>query len=182
MRCFAGRAEEHGLCRAAMGHAAVEPVERLEPAGHPAEALLGEHDAQARVPFEHTAEDEVPRRAVRVPRELDEHDCSRRLGVSEVGQTAPGVDVQRDVELLAQVPERLVDRIPQWWDLGVGWDVGKQDPSEHVHVLPRPPDLCQRVVEVVQEHLRASGAPRPARREKSASQRLCACSPAQRDS
>ena len=38
--------------------------------------------------FEHTAEDEVPDRAVREPRELDEHDRPRRLVLTEVGEAA----------------------------------------------------------------------------------------------
>src|SRR5438105_2199921 len=74
------RAEEDRFRGAAMGHAAVEPIERFETARDPARALLSERDAQVGVAFEHAAEGEVPDRTVRVPRELDQHDRSRRLG------------------------------------------------------------------------------------------------------
>ena len=55
--------------------------------------------------------------------------------------------------------KRLVTRIPERRDLGVRWHVRQQDPAEHVHVLVRPPDLGDRVVDVVQEDLGESGAP-----------------------
>ena len=59
-------------------HALGEPVEVLQRARHPARALLGEHELQVRMAFEHTREDQGPQRAVRVDRDLDEHHRARR--------------------------------------------------------------------------------------------------------
>ena len=46
--------------------------------------------------FEHAAEDQVPHRAVREPRELDQHDGPRRFVLAEVGEAAARVDVEDD--------------------------------------------------------------------------------------
>ena len=62
---------------------------------------------------EHPAEHEVPQGSVREPRQLDEHDRPRRVELAEVGHPAAAVDVQREIELLAQVPERLVVGVPE---------------------------------------------------------------------
>ena len=91
----------------------MKPVERFEAARDPTGALLGEHDAQAGMALEHATEDQVPRGAMSEPRELDQHDRPRRLVLAEVGQAAPAVHVQDDVQLLAQVPKRFVSGIPQ---------------------------------------------------------------------
>ena len=65
---------EEAFGRPAPHHATVEPVEAPQPAGDPAGALLGEHELEVRVPFEHAGEDEVPQRAVRDDRKLDQQD------------------------------------------------------------------------------------------------------------
>ena len=132
--------------------------------------------------FEHSTEDQVPHRAVREPRDLDEHDRARRFVLTEVGEPTAGVDVEDDVELFAQIPERLVDGIPQRRDRGVGRDAREHDAAEDVDVLLRPPDLGERVVEIVEEHLRDTARRPGAAAQKSASQRLCACTPAKRRS
>ncbi len=152
-------AEEHRLGRAAVRHAPMEPIERLDTSWNPRRALLGQDDPQAGVALEDAAEDEMPHGAMREPRELDQHDRPRGLVVTEVGQAAAAVNVQHDAELFAQVPERLVDRIPQGRDRGVRRHVRQQDAAEHVDVLLPPADLGERVVDVVQEDLREPGTP-----------------------
>ena len=110
--------------------------------------------------LEHAPEDEVPHRAVREPRELDEHDRPRRFVLTEVGEAAARVDVADDVELLAEIPERLVVRVPQRQRArSSGGTFGSRIAAEDVHVLLGPADLVDRVVDVVQEDLREPGAP-----------------------
>ena len=77
------------------------------------------------------------------------------------GRPLPAVHVQHDAELFAQIPERLVARDPRAAATAeFGGDVRQQDAAEHVACCSlRPTDLGERVVDVVQEDLRETGAP-----------------------
>ena len=111
------------------------------------------------MPLQHPAEDQVPHRPVRKPRQLDQHHGPGHLGVAVVGQAGPAVDVHRHVELLAQRPHRLPRRIPQAGQVRSWRQRRQQDPPSGVDVLGRPPHLGQGVVDVVGEDLSDPGSP-----------------------
>ena len=152
------RAEEPGFGAAARRHAGVEPVERVQATGQPGDALLRQCQAETGMAFEHSAEDQVPQGSVGEPGKLDQHDRPRRLQIAVVGDPAPAVDIERDVSLLAQLPQRLVVGVPQRPEVRVGRDGGQEDPAEHVHLVVRPADLGDGVVDAVEEHLHDAGA------------------------
>ena len=152
-------AEELRLGRVGRGHAAVEPVQRLEAAGQPGHALLGDHEAQRRVPLEHAGEDEVPDRAVAEPGDLNEHHGPRRFVLAVVGQRAAAVDVDRHVEIGTDLPQRLVVVLPQRRQVGIGRDGGQQNAAEGVEGLGGPAHLGDRVGHVVGEDLDDAGPP-----------------------
>jgi len=114
------RAEELRFRRLWQGHASVEPVEGLEAAGQPRDTLLGEDDPKRWEPLEHAREDEVPHRSVGEPGQLDEHHGSGRLVVPVIGQATTTVDLDGDVELLTDAPERVVVRLPEAGQARVG--------------------------------------------------------------
>ena len=149
--------------------------------GHPARALLGEHELQVGVAFEHAREDQVPQRAVRVDRDLDQHHRARRgIGDVEGREAAAAVVVDDDAELLAQRPQRLVHVGPQRRDLVVRRHARQQHAAEEAGVrgeLALRPSASSTSF----SRICATPARRPgAAAQKSASQRLCACSPAHR--
>ena len=65
-------AAEQVLGRGLDAHAALEPVEAPQRAGNPARALLGQHEAQVRMAFEHAAEHQVVHAAMAEDRDLHE--------------------------------------------------------------------------------------------------------------
>ena len=136
-----------------------EPVEVGERAGNPARALLGEHELESRMALEHAREDQVPERAVRVDRDLDQHHRTRgRVGDVEGREAAAAVVVDHDVELLACRPQRLVDVGPQRRELVVGRHARQQHAAGEAGFL-RESHLGQRVVDVVQQDLGDAGPP-----------------------
>ena len=84
------RAAEVVLRRRRYAHALGEPVEVGQRAGNPTRPLLGQHELESRMALEHAREDQVPERAVRVDRDLDEHHRARpRSATSKVGRPPP---------------------------------------------------------------------------------------------
>ena len=84
------------------------------------------------------------------------------------------------IELLAQLPQRLVVRVPERCEPRVRRHGRQQDAAEHAHVLASPAHLGDRVVEVVEEDLHDAGRAgrAPARRSRRAS----GCAPGRRPS
>ena len=87
----------------------VEVVEEVERRRHPTDAVLGQHDPQVRVALEHARPDQRPHRAVRPEqRALGRVQHARGARGAVVGLPAAGVHVDREVEVGARGPERLV--------------------------------------------------------------------------
>ena len=97
-------------------------------------------DLQVGVALEHPAEDQVPHRPVGEPGELDQHDGPRHLEVAVVGDPAAAVDIDDDSELLAQLPQGLVDGVPQGCELDPGGTAGRRIPAKG-QMVDRPADL-----------------------------------------
>ena len=142
------RPEEVRLGGVAERHPAVEPVERLEATWDPRHPLLGEDDVEGGVPLEDAAEDEMPDGPVGEPRQLDQHDGPGHLGVAVVGDAATAVDVDDHPELLAELPQRLVVRVPQGRQPRAGGQRRQQQRRRRARTPCRPSDLRQGVVDV----------------------------------
>ena len=106
---------------------------------------------------EHVAEEHVPEHAVRVPAQLDDEHRGRCRIAAEVGSGLARMVVDGHVEVFAHCPQRLVVGCVERREAGVGRDAGQQDATEQIR-LPRPLGLLDRVVDVVEEDLRDSGA------------------------
>ena len=110
------------------------------------------------MPLEHAREDEVPQRPVRIPRRLDQPQHVRDLVLAVVRRPAARVVVQRDVEVLAGRPQRLVHRVVQRRDLGVVGTAGEQDAAAQAGLLDEA-HVLHGLVDVVEEDLPDAGAP-----------------------
>ena len=105
-------------------------------------------------------EHQVPERAVGPPRDLEqEHGAGRRV-VAVVGGGAAAVVVDRQPDLLAHRPDRLVVGGVERRDARAGRCAGEQDAAGQP-VLGGPADLGDRALDVVQHDLADAGpAPR----------------------
>ena len=87
----------------------VEEIEGPECLGDPGRALLGEDELELGMAFQDAGEDEVPKRAMCPPGDLEhEHDLFDVL-VAQRRYCAPAVVVDREARDLAGPPERVVD-------------------------------------------------------------------------
>ena len=128
-------------------------VEAFEQRRHPGTPGLGQHHLEAGEPFEHARKDQLHQRAFGVERHLiDVEQHRHRVGaVVRVARTA--VDVDRHLEVLQHLPQRVVAAVVQrLHPLDVRGDVGQQDAPAQA-VLLDPAHVGDGVVHIVEEDL-----------------------------
>ena len=162
------------------GQAAPVVVEAGELLGDPRRALLGEHELQVGVALHHARVDEVPQRPVRPPRDLEqEHHLGRRVR-AHVRHRAAAVVVDRQPEVLARRPDRLVVGGVERRHARPG-RARRAGGRRRSGRWPWPTRSPATEASTSCSMIWAMPARRPgAWQQKSASQRLCACRPAQR--
>jgi hypothetical protein len=135
----------------------VEGVERLQVRHQPSGALLGHHEAQRRMALEHAAQQEGGEGPPREELGLGDPQHARRRVLPVVGRAAAGVVVDHEVEVLAHLPQRLVvRRVERFQVLAIDGNGRQQDAAAQL-VLGDPAGVLDRLVDVVDEDLPDAG-------------------------